>query len=95
MKTLADLKRYLQPNARLTMTYNSWTTHHKLPWDRQVVETQTNGVWLIDPTIPESKKSFLEFPKASRSSVWENEKDYTWEIYEANGECSLRYSIPK
>lgn len=78
MKTLADLKRKLQVGTELTMIYNSVGTK-KMPWKRKVIATQSNGVSLIDPTDSTSKKSFLEFPKASLLEV----TDKGFKIFEA------------
>jgi len=64
MKTLNDIKRYLQPNAILVMTKCS-CGNKLLGKKRKVVKTQTNGVYFVDPENPTSKPSFLEFPKAS------------------------------
>ena len=49
----------------MDMTYlDSAVFKHKLPWKREIVKVQSNGVFFIDPTDPESKKSFLAFPSS-------------------------------
>jgi len=64
MKTLNDLKRHLQTNAVIIMTKCS-CGNKLIGKKRKVVQTQTNGVYFIDPEDPTSRKSFLSFPKAS------------------------------
>lgn len=63
MKTLADLKRLLKEGTIVKMTHGP---NPKLVGKRrQVVKVQSNGIFFVDPDDNSSKKSFLEFPKAS------------------------------
>lgn len=76
IKTLADLKRYLVVGVKLSMVKNDFrgrSASDFLPWSREVVRVQTNGVWFIDPTGKNQalkkdgtpRPSYLDFPKAS------------------------------
>lgn len=62
MKNLSDLKKTLTLGRRLEMlTYNGTTPPEKLQGVREIMKTQTNGVYL--------GKSFFDFPKAGELEI--------------------------
>ena len=93
MKTLAELKRYLQVGAELYMTWHILNEQgvfkYELPWLRQVSKVQTNGVWLVDPGNEATKPSFFEFPKANAIDF----KGHDVLVYENSPEDSERLHI--
>jgi hypothetical protein len=97
MKTLADLKRYLKVGTIVKMIHSDGPTNRLLNKKRKVVAVQTNGVCFVDPDDTNSKKSFLEFPKASLIEI----TDKSFKIYTSGlrdlttEEKKIRDNIPK
>lgn len=76
MKNAAELKRTLVLGRELEMlTYNGTTPPEKLRGTRQVVQVQTNGVYLA-PFAGSNRRSFMDFPKASELKI-HTEKHFT------------------
>jgi hypothetical protein len=71
MKTLADLKRYLKEGTIIKMIYSDMPSNRLLNKKRKVVKVQTNGIYFIDPDDTNSRKSYLDFPKATLLEVTE------------------------
>lgn len=63
LKTLADLKRYLQVGTKMTCTFHN--NPSRIGWKREVVAVSCTNVVLIDPTERDSVPSTLPLPKAS------------------------------
>lgn len=85
MKTLADLKRFLQVGAVVKMVYNNNPDNKHLGKKREVVRIQSNGIYFIDPDGPNANEyrrkkrgSFLDFPKASLLEVTEKDFSIFW-----------------
>lgn len=71
MKTLADLKRTLIIGKRFKMVYSS-NGNRLVGKLREVVRIQSNGIYLIDPTLDNAQElrekgrgSWLDYPKAT------------------------------
>jgi len=79
MKTLVDLKRFLKEGAVVKIVYSDMPNNRLLNKKRRVVRVQTNGIYFVDPDDATSKKSFLEFPRASLLEVTEK----SFKIYSA------------
>lgn len=71
MKTLSDLKRYLKAGTVVKMIYNCTSNNRLLNKKRKVVKVQTNGIYFVDPDDTNSRKSYLDFPKASLLEITE------------------------
>ena len=71
MKTLSDLKRFLKEGAIVKMIYSDIPKNSLIGKKRKVVKVQTNGIYFVDPDDIQSKKSYLDFPKALLLEVTE------------------------
>ena len=69
MKTLAELKRRLQPGVRLTMTKHSWFPYGALIGvEREIEVVNTQGLYIKHPHT--GIESFLDFPKATELTLY-------------------------
>ena len=56
----------LQVDAEIILTRRYADELHKV---RKVCKVQTNGVYFIDPSDPNSKRSFMDFPKSTLVTI--------------------------
>lgn len=84
MKTVADLKRTMVLGREVEMLkYSGFTPPDKLRGTREVVQVQTNGVYLA-PFAGSKDRSFFDFPKASELEI-HTSKHFTIHDIDHNG----------
>ena len=94
MKTIADLKKTMVLGRQIEMLmFDGKTPPDKLRGVREVVKTQTNGVYLA-PFEGSDRKSFFNFPKSNELEI-HTTKHFTIKDRNENGDvwCVREYLI--